>query len=93
RSGRLLIDRLATVLGTLSAQVGKTTLLGKALELLVDRVTQHSKHSVRTISEIEIVQAGTLDHRAEQTLHLHAKQAVVHAEQLVKVDGGQIHLG
>jgi hypothetical protein len=93
RTGRVLLDRCVTVLGTLCAHLRETTLVGKVLETLVERVSQHSKRSYRAIAEIDQVQAGALDYGAEQVMHLHAKTAMVRAEQLVKMDADQIHLG
>ncbi|MFV8755103.1 DUF3540 domain-containing protein [Nannocystaceae bacterium ST9] len=93
RTGRVLLDRCAMVLSTLYAHLRETTFVGKVLETLVERVSQHSKRSYRAISELDQVQAGTLDYGAEQVMHLHAKHAMVRAEQLVKMDADQIHLG
>jgi len=93
RSARVLFDRCATVLGNLYAHLRETTIVGKVLETLVERVSQHSKRSYRAISEIDHVQAGSIDYRAQEALHVHAKHAMIRAEQLVKMDADQIHLG
>ena len=93
RSARVLFDRCASVLGNLYAHLRETTIVGKVLETLVERVSQHSKRSYRAISEIDHVQAGSIDYRAEEALHVHAKHAMIRAEQLVKMDADQIHLG
>ncbi len=93
RTGRVLLDRCAMVLGSLHAHLRETTIVGKLLSTLVERVTQRSKQSVRAIEQLDHVQAGCIDYRAEQTVHVHAKHAMVRAEQLVKMDADQIHLG
>jgi hypothetical protein len=50
RTGRVLLDRCAMVLGTLYAHLRETTFVGKVLETLVERVSQHSKRSYRAIT-------------------------------------------
>jgi hypothetical protein len=93
RSGRLMLERCAAWLGKLQASMRESSVVGRLLELVVDRVTQVSKQSVRSIAELDHVQAGAIDYRAQESLHVHAKHALVRAEQLVKMDADQIHLG
>lgn len=93
RNGQVMFERCAAWLGKLQANLRETSIVGRLLELVVDRVTQASKQSVRSIAELDHVQAGAIDYRASESLHVHAKHALVRAEQLVKMDADQIHLG
>lgn len=93
REGRAAIERLSLFSRTVLASLAKVTHIGTALELLVERVTQRSQHSVRAIEGLDQTRAGDIDYRAEHTAHVRAEHAVVDGAQLVKLDGGQIHLG
>jgi hypothetical protein len=93
REGRVVLERCAVLATSLLAHLRKSTVVGQALETLVERVTQHSKTSYRSITELDHVHASTLDYRADGSASVHGKQTLVTAEELVKVDGGQVHLG
>ena len=55
--------------------------------------TQRSQHSVRAIEGVDSTRAGALDLRAEGRATIQASHALVNGKDLVKMDGGQIHLG
>ena len=89
----LLADTISVVGEALRSEVGKVKLFGRSLDQVFDRVSQRVKSSYRTITELDRVRAKNVDHVAEGTLKMHAREAVVTADGLVKVDGDQIHLG
>jgi hypothetical protein len=60
---------------------------------LFERVSQRVKRSFRTVEDIDQLKAKKIDYAAESTLALRAEHAVVHGEELIKVDGKQIQLG
>ena len=93
RTGRAAIEELSLFARTVRASLDKLTHVGRALELFVDRVTQRSEHSVRAIAGVDRTSAETIDYRAERTAHVRAEHALVDGKELVKLDGGQIHLG
>jgi hypothetical protein len=93
RSGRMVLSQAAVVASSLLAHLRKSTVVGQTLDTLVERVTQHSKTSYRSISELDHVHASNLDYRADGLASVHGKQTLMTAQELVKVDGGQIHLG
>ena len=64
-----------------------------ALDLIADRMSQRLKRSYRIIEDLEHVRAGQLDISAKKNLRMHAKNALITALSLVKVDGEQIHMG
>jgi len=76
-----------------TATVGKTRLIGKVYEAVVDRLVQMSRNAFRTTDEVEHVRAGNLDYQAEQSARVHAKYTMVTGDDLVKVDAKQIHMG
>ncbi len=93
RAGRAIFQELNVIARAVFASLRKVTRVGEVLELLVDRVTQRSKHSVRSIEGIDQTQAHSIDMRAQATAHIQATHALVNGKDLVKMDGGQIHLG
>lgn len=93
RRGRMALQELSVIARKVFASLLRVTHVGEALELLVDRVTQRSKHSVRAIEGIDHTQAQTIDYRAQGTARIQAEHALVDGKELVKLDGHQIHLG
>ncbi len=93
RSGRAVFQELSVIARSVFASLCTVTRVGKVLELLVDRVTQRSQHSMRAIEGLDHTQAGQVDIQAETTAHVQATHALVNGKELVKMDGGQIHLG
>ncbi len=93
RRGRVTLQELSWVGRSLAAHVGRIRVVGEAIETLMDRVLSRAKRSYRFVEEGEHLRAGEIDHRASGNLHLRGENAVVNATTVVKVDGGQIHLG
>jgi hypothetical protein len=93
RSGRLFLDECAAIVRTMFASLTKVTHVGEVFELLVDRFTQRSKHSTRAIEGLDHTSAQNLDYKVENNVHVHATRTVVNGREIVKIDGGQIHLG
>lgn len=93
RSGRAAIQELSLLARRVFASLARVTRVGEVLELFVDRITQRSKHSVRAIEGVDRTVAETVDLQAQGTAHIQANHALVNGKELVKMDGGQIHLG
>lgn len=93
RTAEIVLEHLGVVGTTIQAQVKKAKIVAESIDQAADRLTQRLKRAYRFVSEIEQVRAQRIDVAAEKTMNLHAQNAVVTAEELVKVDGGQIHLG
>lgn len=93
RIARMVIGECTTVLRSLFTHASKVTLVGKLIETFADKIGAHSKVSQRTVEELDQVQAGTIDYRAQHSAQINAEQALITGTELVKVDSGQIHLG
>ena len=91
--GNVWIGRLTAVGDYVRAEFGKISLFATSMSADVERVVQRMKSSLRVVEESEHVRAGTLDYRAEDMVNVRGKTAVVTAEDLVKLDGAQVHLG
>jgi hypothetical protein len=91
--GELSIDRLTVLSSLVRAEIGKAKVFGESVDTLVGRVTQRVKRAFRFVEEIDQLKTKRIDYTASQVAQIHAGNAVVSAEELVKVDGEQIHLG
>jgi hypothetical protein len=91
--GNVALGRL-TFLGTLlQAEVEVVKILAERIDSVVDRVAQRVKRSYRAVEETDQVRAERIDYVAKKTASLHGENALLTAEELVKIDGEQIHVG
>lgn len=91
--GNIVLDKLSYLGAFVRSEIGKLRQEGGVVERVLDRVTDRVKRSFRKVEEIDHVDAKLIDYAAKQALTMRAKNAVVVAEELVKMDGEQIHLG
>jgi hypothetical protein len=90
---RLHLDHVSFLGRLVHAQAETVKLVAGALDQTLERFWHRVKRSYRFIAEQDHVRAGHLDYAAKETAHLRGKNTLVTAEQLVKVDAGQVHLG
>lgn len=91
--GSVFIQKLAYVGSRLRAEVEAIKAVGSVCDSLYERVSQRVKRSIRHVEDIDQVRAKKIDYAAETTMALGAENAVVRAEEIVKVDASQIQLG
>lgn len=91
--GRLSIDRITALGRHLLAEVANVKVVAGAIDSVLDRFTQRVKRSHRIVEEMDQVRAERIDYSAEKSMHLYAENALVTAEELVKLDGENVHLG
>jgi hypothetical protein len=91
--GTVFVQKLAYLGTRLKAEVEGMRVVGSVCDSLFERVSQRVKRSFRTVEDIDQVRANKIDYASESTLALRAENAVVHAEELMKVDASQIQLG
>lgn len=91
--GRVAVERFACVGDRVELDVDDARVRGLRLDLSLDRVSSRVNRAFRVVAEVDQLRAGQVDHSAETVMHLRAKNTVLTAEELVKVDGEQIHLG
>ena len=68
-------------------------LFSHAAELLTGRIQVGADRSYRNIAEAEHVRTGVFDVKAEHVAHIRARNTILTARELVKVDASQIHVG
>lgn len=74
-------------------EVERMKTVAVTVDSFIQRVSQKIKRSYRTVEEMDHVRAEQIDYHAEKNMNLHGKNALITANDLVKVDGDQIHLG
>jgi hypothetical protein len=87
------LDRLSYLGRLIHGQVERVKLFASSLDSVVDRLWQRVKRSFRFVEELDHLEAEEIQYRAKNNAQIHGQNALVTAERLVKVDGGQIHLG
>lgn len=92
-AGEMAIQKLSYVGTLLRSEIESVKTIAGALDAVLDRFSQRVKRSYRTVEEIDHVRAKEIHYTAKENLFLNGGNAVVTAEELVKVDGEQIHLG
>ncbi|HEY4116937.1 MAG TPA: DUF3540 domain-containing protein [Byssovorax sp.] len=90
---RVAVQALALVSDAVRAEVDRVKLLASRVDSVIERVSQRVKRAYRRVEESDHVRAERIDYRAEKTMSLHAEHALVTADELVKMDAEQIHLG
>lgn len=79
--------------GEANVVLRRIRIFADSCESIVTRLLQRLRISQRVVEELDQVRAGQIDIVAEQELRLRSQNTLVQAAALVKVDGGQIHLG
>lgn len=91
--GEVAIERLAILGRELVASSRAAKFVTDACESVVGQLRQHVTYSYRTVEESEQLRAKRIDYRTQEEISMRAKHAFVHAADLVKVTGAQIHMG
>jgi hypothetical protein len=91
--GSVVLESLSFLGATIEAEVGRAKVVATLLESVAERVSQRCRRAFRFVTEIEQLRAHRIDYTAEQTMSLRAENTVLTAQELVKIDGEQIHVG
>jgi len=91
--GDVSVGRLAYLGRVIKTEVEKLRTVAGTLDMVVDRVTQRVKRSIRIVEQFDQVRAERIDYAAKQTLNMRGETTVVSARKLTKMDGEQIQLG
>jgi len=91
--GKIVTEKLSFVAKWMLSELGKVKILGETIDSVVERVSSRVERSYRTVTEVDQVKAHQMDYQAEEQIRMHAKNTIVTSDNLVKVDGDQIHFG
>ncbi|HRI69917.1 MAG TPA: DUF3540 domain-containing protein [Polyangium sp.] len=91
--GTIFVEKLEHLGSRFKAEVEAMRIVGTVCDSFFERVSQRVQRSYRTVEDIDQLKANKVDYAAETTLALRARHAVVQAEEICKVDAGQVQLG
>jgi hypothetical protein len=91
--GNVVLEKLAFLGSSLLAEVKAARLVAEAIDTAAERLVQRVKRVYRFVADVEHLRAERIDYAATKDLSIRAENAVIMAEELVKVDGAQIHVG
>lgn len=91
--GNVVVQKLSYLGTLLRGEVETIKTIASTCDSVFERVSQRVKRSFRVVDDIDQVRAHSINYAAETNMMLRAENAVVSAEQLVKVDAKQIQLG
>jgi hypothetical protein len=91
--GTLLVRSLSVLSDTCRVHASHITLLANVIESIAERVSSYAQRVLRRTEELEQIQAGELQVRAAGNLDVRGRNALLSAQQLVKLNGEQVHLG
>jgi hypothetical protein len=91
--GDVLVNNLSFTGDFLHGCIERIKLVGRSLDAGLERYHLRARRSYRRIDEIDQVQASQIHHEAKHTLSMHAKNTLMTADELIKFDAEQIHMG
>lgn len=91
---RVAFSSLLDLVGhSIATKTKKVRMVAETFDTIAGRIYQRAVHFMRRTDELDRVEAKNIDRRAENLVHVHGENAVTTAEQLVKIDAGQVHVG
>lgn len=91
--GDVTVNNLSIVGQAWRSCIDQVKTIGCSFDSVLERCHARIGRSYRQVDELDQVKAGQIDYQAASSLQLHAKYALVTADELVKMDAEQIHLG
>lgn len=76
-----------------SLRVETLRLVSKSVTALLERVMTRLRRSYRVVEELEHMSGRQLDYKVSGNFSVRGKNNLITAEELVKLDGKQLHLG
>jgi len=90
---QLLLGKLRLVAGELLAESRSVRLLTQVAHTVADSLHLVAQRSFRHVEHSDHQRCGHLDLQATQLVQIRARNTMITAEQLTRVDGAQIHVG
>ena len=91
--GNVFLDHLTYLGSRVFAHAKAFKLAGEVFEAVLDRISHKVKRSYKVVEEIDQVRSSQIDYRADKNMSMRGQNTLISADELVKVDGDQIHLG
>jgi hypothetical protein len=91
-TAKLTIGQMSYASETLEATVGTTTFFSSIVSLMADRINSVARLCFRHIKEVDHVRAQTIDYEAEKLTRVHGGYTTLTAQDVMKINGDQIHM-
>jgi hypothetical protein len=91
--GRLGFQVLDLFASTFRVELDKVKAIASKVDAVLDRLRLRARSSLRTVEELDQVRARHIDYAARGNAHFRGENTLVTAEDLVKVNADQVHLG
>ena len=92
-ASEVVLETCLSVVQSLEAIWQQTRLVGKQWFSMFDQHQSHAREHRRNSEQLDATQAGVVDIRGKSLANMQGEQVVVEGQKLVKVRGGQIHMG
>jgi hypothetical protein len=93
RGLRFAFGELQAVGARAALSVESIRSVGKSLTLLLERTLTRVRRSYRVVEELEQLTGRQLDYKLSENASVRAKNSLITAQDLVKLDAKQLHLG
>jgi len=93
REGSAVLGVLKLLAETVEGEAGALRGRFGVIDTVAERVTSRAQRVYRWVEEFEQLRARRVDWDMKETAQIHAREALVTAEGLIKIDGAQIHVG
>lgn len=93
RMARMVIGSLHWLGERLNAEIDASRVVGRLFDSVVERFSRRAKRSYRVVDELDHSRSEQIDYRATSNMSLRGRNVLTTADELIKLDGGQIHLG
>jgi hypothetical protein len=93
REAQMLAERAFSVVGALDAVWTSVKMAGTLWRSVFDRHESHAQHHLRMSEGSDAVKAPIVDVQADTLASTRAENVAVDAKTLVKLRGGQVHIG
>ena len=91
--GRAAMDKLSFAGRILETQFERIKSVAQSVEHVFSELTQRLTNAFRFVEEHDELQAGSTRTLVEDTMTTHSKNAVHMAEEIIKLNAEQVHLG
>jgi hypothetical protein len=92
-TARFVLDEILHFGRSIVAHLSTAKIFAGVLETLAERVLLQSRHSYRLVEQLDHVRAGSMDHKADGVMHIAAENMFMTADNAVRVNASQIHMG
>lgn len=91
--GLAALDELTVLAERADAEVTRMRATFSTVDTVMERLSQRAKRVYRFVEELDQLRTRRADYTAKETFQVHAHDTLMTSDQLVKIDGDQIHVG